>query len=392
MSEHFQFTAVQANLRQGLALAKHFVSKESMLPVLHSVVLTGQAGDDFITLTATNLESILRVRVAAKVMNSGAMCASHSVLHDLVSTLPSDEPIEFKVQDDFRVEITSGGRAQETNLVLFDPNEFPLTPEVPTGESATSITLNGKIVLRLGEEIAPLAANDMTRPTLTGVSVRINDGTLVAAATDGFRLARATMGVSGGQDVAVIVPTGNFTPLIKLVKMVAKAQELDPEYVPVRMVIDTAYQRIFWAVESGYIATTLLNGTYPDYEAIIPKSHKTKAAVAAKTVYERAKTVSVIAVAADNAPINLEASDNTFKLTASVDHTGDADGGLDALVEGEPMKMAVAAPYLAKSLYIFSKADDDVVFHMNSPNEPLLLAWLMDDSLLHLIMPLHIGK
>ena len=75
-----------------------------------------------------------------------------------------------------------------------------------------------------------------------------------------------------------------------------------------------------------------------------------------------------------------------------MDHTGDADGGLDALVEGEPMKMAVAAPYLAKSLYIFSKADDDVVFHMNSPNEPLLLAWLMDDSLLHLIMPLHIGK
>ncbi len=393
MSEHFHFTAAQANMKRALALAKDFVSQKSMLPVLHSVVLTGKAGDSFLTLTATNLESVLRVRVAANVLNSGSMSATYTVLRDLVNTLPGDEPIEFKVEDDLRVEIVSGGRAMETNLILFDPDEYPLIPEVPyDGENTTSCTLNGQVIQRVAAEVAPLSASDTTRPTLTGVSMRFSGGNLEAAATDGFRLARLILPNPCSIDEAIIVPAISFSPLTKLVKLVADSQDLDPEFLPVQMVIEKKTGRVFWSVDDGYIATMLINGNYPDFHPIIPKTAVTRATVGSKDVHERVQVVGVIASESDSSSIFIEAAASdgkeAFRMSATSVAVGDADGDMPAVVEGPDIKMAVAAKYLTKSLAIF-KGDDDVIFSMLSPMDPLMLTWRKDDALLHLIMPMH---
>lgn len=398
MSEHFHFTAAQANMKRVLALAKDFVSKASMLPVLHSVMLEGKAGDDFITVTATNLESVLRIRVAASVLNSGAMCATYTVLRDLVNTLPNDEPIEFAVQDNFRVEIVSGGQSQETNLILYDPQEFPLIPVAVYDDTTKFADLNGDVVVRVANEVAPLAATDASRPTLTGVSLRFSDAQLEAAATDGFRLALLRLPLDCSLDTAVIVPSITFGPIARLVKLIADSQDVDAEYVRVRMVVHGATNRIFWEFADGYIGTILINGTYPDFASIIPKSYVTCAKIVTKTVYQRVQVVSVVATQSDtgNATIYLEAvndgGDAQFKMNATSVSVGDADGSMQAVITGPSVKMAVNAHYLSKSLSIFNGSADEMAFKMRSPMEPLMLTWGNDDSLLHLIMPMHQGR
>ncbi len=393
MSEHFHFTAAQANMKRALALAKDFVSQKSMLPVLHSVMLEGKAGDSFLTLTATNLESVLRIRVAANVLNSGAMCATYMVLRDLVNTLPGDEPIEFKVEDDLRVEIVSGGRSQETNLILYDPAEYPLIPTVPHETHSVSCTLNGKTIQRVAAEVAPLAAADSTRPTLTGGSLRFANGRLEAAATDGFRLARLILPDPDAIERALIVPAAVMVPVGKMVKLAAEAQNVDTEFLPVQMFVDKDGARVFWSIGEGYIATMLINNTYPDYGPIIPDASTTEAAVGAKTAYERVQVVGVIASESDGSTIHIQAAtkdeEEIFRMFASCASVGDADGDMPADVTGPDVEMSVAAKYLTRSLAIFKAGDGDVVFGMTTPMEPLMLTWRDDDSLLHLIMPMH---
>lgn len=393
MSEHFQFTATQANMKRALALAKDFVSKASMLPVLHSIMLTGQAGDQFLTLTATNLESVLRIQVTANILNTGAMCATYTVLRDLVNMLPKDEPIEFKVQENMRVEIVSGGRSQETNLILFDPQEFPTIPEIPTGKKVARALLNGQTVNRVAAEVAPLAATDSTRPTLAGVSLQFGGGSLVAAATDGFRLARLLVSDHSSIKKSMIVPGAIFAPLSKMVKLLADAQELAPEHLTVELVLDEQNGRIFWVMDDGYIAAVLINGEYPDFAPIIPRDHTTRAMVEAKTVHQRAQVVGVVAAQGDSSIIYLDAvagdDGAMFKMNATSAAVGDADGNMPAVVDGPDLKMAVNSKYLTKSLAIFNDREDDVVFCMKSAMEPLMLTWRQDDSLLHLIMPMH---
>lgn len=396
MSEHFHFTAAQANLKRVLALAKDFVSKASMLPVLHSVMLEGKAGDAFLTLTATNLESVLRVRLAAKVISSGAMCATYTVLRDLVGTLPKDEQLEFKVEDGLRVQIITGGKAQETNLVLYDPAEYPMIPSAVYDDTSSHVDMDGKIVTRLGTEIAPLAASDLTRPSLTGVRVHFTHNQIDAVSTDGFRLARLTIPFAAYLENCIIIPAVSFAPLVKLIKLAAESRSVDIENVPVRLSIHGATSRIFWDLDDGYIATTLINGHYPDFEPIIPKSHHTRATVEAKTVHQRVQVVSVIALQAERSTIALETErtpeGQIFKMNASTTAVGDADGNMPAVVDGPDLKMAVDPRYLSQSLAIFNSREDDVVFQMRTAREPLMLTWRKDDSLFHLIMPMHQGS
>jgi len=280
----------------------------------------------------------------------------------------------------------------ETNLILFDPDEYPLIPEVPTGKTITTCTLNGKVIQRVAAEVAPLAAADTTRPTLTGVSMRFSAGALEAASTDGFRLARLILPNPCSIEKAIIVPAISFTPLAKLVKLTAESQDLDPEFLPVQMVIENKTDRVFWSVEGGYIATMLINGNYPDFHPIIPKTAVTRATVGSKDVHERVQVVGVIASESDSSSIFIEAAASdgkeAFRMSATSVAVGDADGDMPAVVEGPDIKMAVAAKYLTKSLAIF-KGDDDVIFNMQTPMDPLMLTWRKDDALLHLIMPMH---
>lgn len=397
MSEHFHFISAQANLKQVLSLAKDFINKSSMLPVLQFVLVSGHAGDDFVTLTATNLESVLRVRVASEVVCSGSFCPPYTVLRDLMNTLPADEHVEFRVKDDLLVEIVCGGVSQEANLRLYDPSEYPKIPDVPTdGDGIIVGNLSGGTLQRIVDEVAPLAASDMTRPSLTGVSLRFTDMQLEAAATDGFRLARLIVSTTLSLNTDLIVPAISFAPLGKLIGLISKANDVDAVRTSVTMVIETSTDRLFWQCDGGYIAVNLINGTYPDYSPIIPQSASTTVTVDPKAAYDRAQSAAVITSEGDTSCITIQTAHKdggeVFRLRAKSDSVGDSDGGMAAIVDGPDLEMAVSAAYLTKSLRIFKGRSDDVVFKMTNNTEPLMLARRNDQALIHLIMPMHYSK
>ncbi len=181
--------------------------KRLALPALHGIRL--EAVDGFLRLQATDMDTSGEVEIAAAIDEPGAVLPSATTLHAIVTRLP-EAPITLSGNDD-HVEIT-GGRVRG-KVTCLHVDDFPHLPAVEDGPATTiPSTVMETVVRRVG----PAADNHEKFPVLTGVYLRIGDGTLTAVATDSYQLHRfdGELETSGTADA--IVPLSALGAVAKL--------------------------------------------------------------------------------------------------------------------------------------------------------------------------------
>ncbi len=388
MSELLKFSIAQPDLKKALSAVKPFVGRNSVLPVLQSFLVRGEARIGRVTLVATNLESVVSIEVAAQVEQGGAVCLPFDVTHELVSRLPSEARINIEVDNGWLVDVESDGVRQEANLKAIAPDEFPMTPAFP--QDAPTTCIPGLWVIRAVHEVLPFVATDMTRLVLCGACWKFEAGRVVVAATDGFRLAQLQIPVMSAVERSVILPTMPVTAVTKLFGLVGD-ESADVEVV----FVDKLDQRqVFWRVGAHYIGTLSIQGNYPDYSPVIPQSAATIAQVDRKAALNRTEVADVIASKQENLGVHVVhmdiKGDGSLQIESNAASVGDAQGHFPATVTGPDVRFAVNGRYLAQILKAYSS--DYVQMKVNSPAEPIMILPVGDEAAMHLIMPVHVGK
>ncbi|MEM7799349.1 MAG: DNA polymerase III subunit beta [Chloroflexota bacterium] len=374
-------TCLQENLSKGLSIVGRAVSTRSSLPVLANVLIATDNGR--LKLSATNLEIVITCWLGAKVEEEGAITVPARTLIDLVNNLPPEQ-IDLTLDDSTQTLHLACVRT-ESNIKGIDYQEFPLIPEP---DSDNRIKMETVVLKEMISQVAFAAAADDTRPTLTGILTRFSGDTVTMAATDGFRLSVREGGIAGyiEQALELIIPA-------RALNEVARVANDNNEHVYISM--PEGRNQVIFDMESVIVVSQLIDGKFPDFNAVLPKKHQTRTVISTSEFVKACKRADIFArEASHTARVRIEPGDEITPgfttITATSTETGDNVAQIDASVDGVPVEIAFNVKYMIEVLNVMPTPQ--VAIETTTAMEPGVIKPVGDTKFTHVIMPMHFGR
>ena len=379
-----KITCLQENLSRGLAVVGRAVANRATLPVIHNVLLN--VDQSMLKLSATNLEIAMTTWVGAKIDEEGSITVPARLLSEFVNSLPND-PINLQLDEGSGLlEISSGSSKAHINIT--DASEFPPIPTVDDGVAAEV----DPFVLRSAiTRVAFAAATEESRPVLTGVELKLDESKFTMAAADGFRLAvhHGALLKPVPEEMSVIIPARTMNELNRLIN--------DREE-PVEILMTPAKGQVMFRIRGGdtvEIVSQLLQGTFPNYEQLIPQSYTTRAVMDLPTVLRAARTASIFARDGSNIirmhlmPAEADTEPPKVEISARSEEVGDNEDTVDLdEIEGEEGKIAFNSRYLLDVLSVLEKGK--IALETTTSSSPGVFKPTDSDDYIHVVMPMFV--
>lgn len=315
---------------KGLQMVQNVVEPRQTLPILANVLLETEEGT--VRLTATDLEVGARVSIPARVVGKGAITVSARKLAEIVKELPA-AAVAVKVGDNSGMSIKCGGITYK--LVGMPPDDFP--PVVPASPGAW-LTLDARILREMLTQTSFAVSHDETRYALNGVLFALSGKEMRLVATDGHRLALSvrTLG-EVGRPVTGIVPRKAIT---EVMRVLGTGEEVQLGITDNQFVLQ---------MPNFVMTARLIEGQFPNYEAVIPKGHPGKLLIGRGAVTAALRRVSVMAEER-NKPVKLVLAPAALRLSASSQDLGEAEETLDVDYAGEEIAIGFNSKYLLDAI------------------------------------------
>jgi len=372
-----KFTVSQELLAAALSITSRFTSSRAQLPVLGNILFDLKEGGLF--LGATNLEMSLGYSIGAKVEQKGSVTIPSKVILDIISNLIKGN-VEFDVEKE-TIHIKSEGfssRVGGVNAVDF--------PDVPRSVGKKALELTTDQVANVVPKIVFAISTDETRPILTGVLVAGGKNGLVIVSTDGFRLSKFELKLKNTLDeFKAIIPRNAFSELGRI----SKDSDVKMSYLEDE-------KQVVFGMDKAVLSTRVIEGNFPDFEKIIPKSSSLILNVSKEDLLRSVKLASVFAREASNV-LKFVISENTFKLFAESSQSGMQESVVAASIKmentvelNEKKEFEIAFNYRFVEEFLNSIEGDNVEIGLSNPSAPGIFTDPEEKNFLHLIMPVKI--
>jgi DNA polymerase-3 subunit beta len=374
-------SVLQENLAHGLSIVSRAVSPRSTLPVLANVLVATDEGR--LRLSATNLELGITCWIGAKIQEEGSTTAPARTFNELVSTLTGERvEMELNVRTQ-TLNVRSG--TSNTDLKCIDSQEFP---PMPAPDMSNGIQLNVADLREMIQQVAFAASTDDARPILTGVLVTVEGNRITLASADGFRLSvrNAELSSDVSRPISAVIPA---RALSELARISADGDQ------SITMSLPPGRGQVIFRMKDAELVSQLIEGAFPDYEQIIPRSHQTRTVLSTSAFLKACKQAEIFAregshIARVNITPGGELQPGTVEISGHSEETGFSQTTVDASIEGQPLLIAFNVRFLREVLDVINTPD--VAMETTVDTAPGVIRPVGDENFLHVIMPMHLGS
>lgn len=366
----------RAVLIKALAPIQSVVERRGTIPILSNVKLEAANGE--LALTATDMEIAIVERVKAEVSDKGATTVPAHMLWEIVRKLPDGSTVELNKSGDAGKLTIKAGQSK-FSLAALPVDDFPVMAE---GDLEHSFTITPAECKALLEKTRFAISTEETRYYLNGIYLHAanNDGAAVlrAVATDGHRLARMEVALPDGADKipGVIIPRKTVAELYKLVEEGGDTVE-----------VSMSETKVKFAVGNAVLVSKLIDGTFPDYERVIPTGNDKIMEVDGKIFSAAVDRVSVI-TSEKSRGIKLALSPSKLTLTASASEQGTATEELAVSYGADNVEIGFNSRYL---LDMMQQIEGEVAqFVFADSASPTIVRDPADVGALYVIMPMRV--
>ena len=373
-----KFKVDRATLLKALAHVQSVVERRNTIPILANVMIAVRDGK--LTLTATDMEIAIVEDVAADSVRNGACTAPAATLYEIVRKLPDGAVVELDCPGgDAQLALRAGRYA--TSLVVLPTDDFP---SMTAGTLPHKFALPAQTLRGLIDRTRFAISTEETRYYLNGIYIHQTeaDGAKVlrAVATDGHRLARVEepLPEGAGSMPGVIVPRKTVGELRKL---------LDETSGEVEVALSDT--RIQFRVGTVTLTSKLIDGTFPEYERVIPRDNDKVLRVNKGDFAEAVARVAAIS-SERSRPVKLSLARDLLVLSASSPEQGTASEELDGdkvKYEAGPLEIGFQARYLND---ITDQISNVVEFRFSDGAAPTVVLDSADASALYVLMPMRV--
>jgi DNA polymerase III subunit beta len=331
-----------------------------------------------LSVTASDLETTMTTNLQVEAKASGRIAIPAKILLDTLKTFP-EQPLTFSINEEsYSIEISSD--YGKYKLTGFDANEFP---KLPSLEGASSVTIPATILLEALNKTLFATGTDDLRPVMTGVFCHLGKKDLTFVATDAHKLVRYKRTDSkSSTDAAFILPK---KPLTLLKNLLTGQPDGDVK-------INYNSTNTFFELSNISLICRLIDGRYPNYEAVIPHENPNVLTVDRAAFLNSVRRVSLYA---SKTTYQVRLGITGSELTVSAedpDFANEAKERLGCQYTGEDMEIGFNAKFLAEILANLDS--DEINLNMSTPNRAGIITPQTenkDEDILMLVMPVMIN-
>ncbi len=364
-------TIERAVLLKSLGHVQSVVERRNTIPILSNVLIEARE-DGSLRLMATDLDLQVDETIPATVSQPGATTVSAHTFFDIVRKLPEGSQVEITAAEG-KMQVVAG--RSRFNLSTLPRDDFPVIAE---GDLPTRFELPAATLREIIEKTRFAISSEETRYYLMGIFFHVVDDQLRAAATDGHRLARVTVtrpdGAEGMPDV--IVPRKAVNELYRLLEELEGTVE-----------ISLSATKIRFGLGSAILTSKLIDGTFPDYNRVIPTANDKLLKLDTKSFSAGVDRVSTIASEKTRA-VKMSLDRDKVTLSVTSPENGVATEELPADYGSDGLEIGFNAKYL---LDILSEIEGDTVeVHLADAAAPTLLRENDKSNALYVLMPMRV--
>ncbi len=366
-----KFIVIRSNLKDGLSIVERVSGENINLPILKNVLF--ETEDSKIKITTTNLEIAITTHVLGKVIENGRITVPAGFITNIISNLQSDRlNIEEKKG---KLEIKTDN--YEATIQGMPADDFPLTPKIKNQKEWTEMK-GGVLKDALNQTLIATQFSD-TRPELNSVFFKFSLNNLKLVATDGFRLAERS--ISAEQLIA------NHKERFEIMVPLKTAQELSRilrEDDSVKIYKDE--NQVLFKTPQTELLSRLMEGRFPDYEAIIPKKFSAELIFNKQELINALKLAGVFGNKSGEVKLRMQENKKVVELISSDQALGENNYMLPVKAQGKLKDIIFNWRYLADSLKVIK--GEDVFLGVNGDNEPAEIKAPGDASYLYILKPI----
>lgn len=371
-----KFIVSSTYLLKQLQVLGGVINTTNTLPILDNFLF--ELDHSKLTISASDLETTMSSTIEVESTSEGSVALPARLLLDTLKTFP-EQPLTFVVEDNHTVEISSNHGKYA--LAYADGNEFP---KAVTLEDPSSTTIMGDILATAISKTIFAAGNDDLRPVMSGVFFQFSTESLTFVSTDAHKLVKYTReDVNANQAAEFIMPK---KPLNLLKGILAGSDD--------EVTIEYNDSNARFTFDNSVLVCRLIDGKYPNYEAVIPKENPNKLVIGRTQFLNSVKRVSIFSNKTTH-QIRLKIAGAELNISAEdIDYSNKAEERLSCDYQGDDMQIGFNSRFLTEMLNNLNS--DDVQLEMSLPNRAGILTPMdgLDDGerIIMLVMPVMLNN
>ncbi|MBS9773985.1 MAG: DNA polymerase III subunit beta [Tenacibaculum sp.] len=371
-----KFIVSSSQLLKQLQVLGGVINSNNTLPILDNFLF--ELSENTLKASASDLETTMTATIEVESNDTGSIAINARLLLDTLKTFP-DQPLTIKTEGENTIEISS--EQGKYDMAYFSAEEFPKAVELPS-PSSTEIPANV-----LGTAISKTifaSGNDDLRPVMSGVFFQFNSKELTFVATDAHKLVKYTRtDITADKNAEFIMPK---KPLNLLKGVLSNTDS--------NVLIEYNDSNAKFTFDSLVLVCRLIDGKYPNYEAVIPKENPNKLTIDRASFLNSVRRVSIFSSKTTH-QIRLKMAGTELNISAEdVDYSNKADERLVCDYQGDDLQIGFNSRFLSEMLNNLSS--NDVQIEMSLPNRAGILTPIdgtdEGEEILMLVMPVMLNN
>jgi DNA polymerase-3 subunit beta len=365
-------------MQEKLSHIQNIAEKRNTMPILsHFLIDAGKKGS---TLVATDIETALKEPLDVTVEQEGKLCIPARKLFEIVKEMDGD--LSLETVDELWLRVKSG--KSTFKIACLSPNEFPTWPVLGDAEE---ITINSSLLMEMIEKTIYSAGESDTRYTLNGLlfHTKPQETVLIVVGTDGHRLAllKKKIDAEMKEEKQIIVPRKAVSELRKFLPATKKSEEAEGTKVQILI----GEKHLLFTVNGVQFLTRLIEGTYPNYENVIPQDNKKKMIIERDSFSKVLRRVSVMSRERASA-VRCDLGHDTLIVSSSNPDLGEAKEEIAVDYKDEKLSLGFNARYIIDALG--AMVSEKVTLELQDPLSPVLMKEEGNEDYKCVIMPMRI--
>tara|TARA_R110002049_G_scaffold294407_1_gene481017 strand:+ start:1168 stop:2286 length:1119 start_codon:yes stop_codon:yes gene_type:complete len=371
-----KFIVSSSALLKQLQIISGVLNSNNSLPILDNFLF--EINENQITISASDLETTMTTKLTVEAKDSGMIAIPAKLLLDTLKAFP-EQPLTFSIGENFSIEISSDfGRY---NLTGHDATEFPKTPAI---EEPLTMKLEAYMLASAIEKTIFASGNDELRPVMSGVFFQLSKEGSIFVATDAHKLVKyGRTDAKSDKSASFIMPKKSLNLLKNVLGSIN--DQVTVEYNETNALFSFA---------TTTLVCRLIDGKYPNYEAVIPKENPNKLTVERTAFLNAIKRVSIFSSKTTH-QVRLKITGSELNISAEdIDFANSANERLTCQYEGEDMEIGFNSRFLMEMLT--NLRSEQVNLEMSAPNRAGILTPVEkedeNEEVLMLVMPVMLNS
>ncbi|NLK94933.1 MAG: DNA polymerase III subunit beta [Clostridiales bacterium] len=364
------FTCEKQKLQEGILITQKAITGKTTMKILEGILIN--ATESGITLIGSDMDISIKTKVEADVKEIGKVVIDSKIFGEIIRKLP-DSLITIEVIENDTVQISC--EKSVFNVVYMNGDEYPTLPEINNNDY---IEIPQNVLKNMIKSTTFAIAQDETRPILQGVLFEIKDKNLNLVALDGYRLAIKSEYLETDMNIQIVIPGRNLNEVSRIL------EESDDE-----VKITFTNNHILFNLGETQIISRLLEGSYVNYNSLLPQEHKITIEVEKQKLQSSIERASLMAKEGNSYLIKLDVQEDYLIITSN-SQLGKVKEELSITLQGESIEIAFNSKYL---LDVLKNMDgDNVILEMTSSVTPCVITEKNSESSKYLVLPVRLMR